>query len=698
MTYSLARNWATSLVLLCSLATAHAFVPAWWVEHKVVPGDVDQTTTAVITANYQPALIGQAKNMAYQAYVAMEAKQTGSAGTAIEDLVNQFSTDLDDNYAPLLIGQLKAIAQPFYDRFAEVGYEFGDIPVNASGYPWDDTTPVDDNYYPANLGQLKHVFSFDLTAWGISESDTDADGMADSFELQIVNASPLFTTVADVQPNDDFDRDGYTNLYEFTHGLSPIDYYNGNLPEMDIYTGHQQIGLPGEFAVVPLSVRMVPFLPADDDLHQYPESAPVDFRVTAGDGAFANTIGGIPLPESHVTTRADRLGVASIYFQFPTTYYATITVEASVTVGDSRVVQTFTLFPIGAERGTVAAGGDSSYYAKPAATIKAWGRNQFGQLGHSDATPQLEPIDTQLTAASTPYVAAGLHHAFALDDSGMWHTAGKNNHQQLLRGAYDYFHAMHADLVSSMFVPAITAGTDHTVVLLTDGRLMAWGSNAFGQLGNGTLLASATPTLVTRVKQAKVLAAGAFHNLVIDENGQVWAWGSNFMGQLGDGSTIDALAPVKVALPSPAIAIAAGRTHSLAVLQDGTVWSWGANGFGELGLGTHTPSVEPQPLAGLDAIVAVASGAHFNVALAHDGSLWVWGANWAGQLGNGNNTDRSTPQQLIIAGERVVQVACGANHVCALTQSNQLYVWGYNTHGQLGLSDTVSRHTPIKLF
>ena len=82
----------------------YASVPDWWIEQNILPVDSDQTNHTVIQENYKPALIGQAKHMAYQAYLAIEAKQVGSAGHAIEAMVQNFTTDPADNYSPLLIG------------------------------------------------------------------------------------------------------------------------------------------------------------------------------------------------------------------------------------------------------------------------------------------------------------------------------------------------------------------------------------------------------------------------------------------------------------------------------------------------------------------------------------------------------------------------------------------------------------------
>ena len=166
-----------AILAVCSCAAlgtqSHAHVPAWWAENGVVPASSDQESAEVIDMNYQPALLGQAKHMAYQAWQAMETIEPGSAGPRIEAIVNAFSQLPEDNYQVLLIGQLKAIAEPFYERFAERGFDVSlfDILLNSASYPYPWVSPdspgydYDINYQPANLGQLKYLFSFGLDAW-----------------------------------------------------------------------------------------------------------------------------------------------------------------------------------------------------------------------------------------------------------------------------------------------------------------------------------------------------------------------------------------------------------------------------------------------------------------------------------------------------------------------------------------------------
>lgn len=109
------------------------------------------------------------------------------------------------------------------------------------------------------------------------------------------------------------------------------------------------------------------------------------------------------------------------------------------------------------------------------------------------------------------------------------------------------------------------------------------------------------------------------HTLALKSDGTVWAWGSNAIGQLGDGTTIDRPTPFQVPGLSGMIAVAAGASHSIALKNDGTVWRWGNAPW-------NGSQPTPQQVPGLSGVIAVAAGYYDDIALKNDGTVWRWNA------------------------------------------------------------------------
>ena len=252
----------------------------------------------------------------------------------------------------------------------------------------------------------------------------------------------------------------------------------------------------------------------------------------------------------------------------------------------------------------------------------------------------------------------------------------------------------------------VASGRNHTLAINSRGELYAWGANDNGQLGIGTVIprgeSELTPQRVGSDSDWKAISGGKDHSLALKSDGTLYAWGKNDRGQLGIGGTGSETTPRQVGNAGDWKTIAAGGNHSLALKIDGTLYSWGSNGFGQLGNGenganlTDTSKDKTAPIQiGIDRDwQTISAGEYSSAALRDTGELYTWGQNGAGQLGLGDTTDRNRPTRVSTGWKTI---SAGDAHLLAIKTGNTLYAWGHNRESQLGLGDTTERDRPTKV-
>jgi alpha-tubulin suppressor-like RCC1 family protein len=246
------------------------------------------------------------------------------------------------------------------------------------------------------------------------------------------------------------------------------------------------------------------------------------------------------------------------------------------------------------------------------------------------------------------------------------------------------------------------AGGGEFTLALTPAGVFAWGRGTEGQLGNGGSTSSLTAVPVSFPAGTVItdIAADDGHSLALTDDGRVFAWGRNGDGQLGDGTTIDRSTPVEVTLPVPVpvAAIGTGRAHSLAALTTGELYAWGANAHGQLGDGTTTPSAVPVaiPVPGGLGVVQVAGGDEHSIALTTTNQVYVWGDGSSGQLANGTYASSLVP--VLAAGVSAISVHAGSRSNVVLVPDGGVLSWGGNEHGQLGDGTTNDSASPRAVY
>jgi alpha-tubulin suppressor-like RCC1 family protein len=351
--------------------------------------------------------------------------------------------------------------------------------------------------------------------------------------------------------------------------------------------------------------------------------------------------------------------------------------------------------------GAVAAGADHSVAVTADGLVATWGANANGQLGLGDTTQRLTPsIVSGVNVVGS--VSAGTSFTIARNANGAAAGWGLNTSGQV--GDNTTVQRLVPEPVDDAgSLLGVAAGGEHVVAIRADGTPWVWGGNGSGQLGKGTTTAAGPDDLtsINLVRSKSNVVAGAQHGIVADPSGRVLTWGANGSGQLGDLSSHTSPTPtpqqvrgVSDAATAPG-GVAAGDAHSLAVVGDGVVLAWGSNSSGQLGNGTVTTlSGTPVVVSGLSGAVAVAAGANFSMALRSDGTVWTWGLNTNGQLGLGDLSSRSTPSQ--ISGlTSVVAIAAGSTFGYAVRSDGTVRSWGQNTNGQLGDGTTTQRTSPV---
>lgn len=244
----------------------------------------------------------------------------------------------------------------------------------------------------------------------------------------------------------------------------------------------------------------------------------------------------------------------------------------------------------------------------------------------------------------------------------------------------------------------VSVGNDHTCAIAWNDRAYCWGGNGYGQLGNNTKTNSLIPVAVDTSsvlagKTIKSIAAGNLHTCAIASDNNAYCWGSNSYGELGNGGTTQSSVPVAVdragAFSGKTIlSIATSYYFSCAVASDNKAYCWGYGLNGQMGNSISSSSLTPtQVLTGSLTITSISLGGTFGCARSSLGGVMCWGTNNRGQLGNNTTTGSATPVSVNngeLYGNTIKSISAGWEFVCAIGSDDKAYCWGDNQYGQNG--------------
>ncbi|MBI9109302.1 MAG: hypothetical protein JEZ04_21325 [Spirochaetales bacterium] len=293
-------------------------------------------------------------------------------------------------------------------------------------------------------------------------------------------------------------------------------------------------------------------------------------------------------------------------------------------------------------------GDDYSFALKVDGSVWGWGENSLNELGLGADTADKNTPTVIPGLSSITKISSGLEGSLALNTTGsvyVWGNGLTSTPQQI------------PDLSDCI---DIAAGGGHYLIVKSDGTVVSFGNNQVGQLGDGTTTTAtySSPATVSDMSGVTAVSAGTNFSLALKSDGTVWSWGYNYYGQLGNDSFSDSRIPTQVEISSgylnDVVQISAGTYHASALKSDGSVMTWGNNGVGQLGDSSSSSddseyavpaNLNYTPASiGIIATLGDQSGCSGNsrFGISASGDVIAWGSNSSSQLGLGDTTIPTT--------------------------------------------------------
>ncbi len=343
-------------------------------------------------------------------------------------------------------------------------------------------------------------------------------------------------------------------------------------------------------------------------------------------------------------------------------------------------------------------GGEVLTAIKREPTTEARDAGQSGASSVADETSA--ELDASVDFSRVNAVAAGTDHSCVLQ-AGHVYCAGANAAGQLGVTSGDAALTLTASAAVDV-VDLLVTGYGYTCVRLIDGRVGCYGLNDRGQLGSGDHTSRAELEIVDLPGPVKAMSTKFGTVCVVLEGtsevteGTVYCWGANENNQCGTGTyeaDDDEPTPVVPILGLPARDVAVGRGQTCVLTDADELWCWGSNGSHELGLGPDAPglTIEPNRVADLT-FLQVAPGQNHTCAITTDSKLYCWGDmigadGYPGPMGHDDGAAHDVPAQVGQDADWTF-IATDTFHSCGLRGGGDLWCWGRNAEGQLGVGSS----------
>ncbi len=318
-------------------------------------------------------------------------------------------------------------------------------------------------------------------------------------------------------------------------------------------------------------------------------------------------------------------------------------------------------------------------------------------------------FDSQKSSFSTP-IKSCYEDGFVDIDSRRTQTIGITDSNKLVawgKGYYGdgtdketiHYYPKEIELNYGAVPKSVVRGKNLNLVIDQNGDVWGFGSNTNNPMGNlgGKVK---TPTCLSGIDDVKSAAAGDGFSIFLKNDGTLWGMGLNSSGQLGQGNTIDTTTPVQITDKDDFLEVDAGDGFVVAIAEDG-IYTFGANENGQLGIGSTENALSPQKLNVefdilYEKFIDVSASTNYCLALTNKGNVYAWGRNGSGQLGIGNKTNQTTPQKVSALSD-IVYINAENVQSFAIKKDGTVYGWGHGSNYQLASENTGTCQSPRQI-
>ncbi len=383
----------------------------------------------------------------------------------------------------------------------------------------------------------------------------------------------------------------------------------------------------------------------------------------------------------------------------------------------------------------IACGTYSSFAIGKAGEVYSWGLNANGEGGIGSYTSKIT-VNRALDITDAIDIKAGKNHTMILRSTGEVYVTGSNLYGELGTGDSTRRVKHFTKVEELKDIVSIATGDSNNIVIGKDGKVRAWGSNIYKELGTGSnSLHVDKPTLVTGLKDIKYIDGGKGYTLAIDSKNDVYEIGLNSSGELGDNSNINANSYKKLTSISDVMQLSAGNGYTMFLKEDGTVWACGDYTHGDRDIKSKTKSIVPVQVGndetGLEKTeITIGVGEKEEIAdnCAYEFNLIKLEENLADSLDFKSLKDEiaTVDDDGVVTGERVgttrvnatstvdgkvysvlvkvvkekgqyaPKVEGGENFGAVLKANGEIWTFGYNADGRLALGNSITKDIPEK--